>query len=456
MSKIIETILSKDYISDLSPKIAEGLGKQKTTHEHASLFESIRRNFKKKAYFEHYISHNEVSNIQNKNQSFDIVNPNYYLNIVTNDSAYYADKSFNDIDTHWKNLFKIPFDVTQLKEEENKEIFNSIIFPGVRHIEKNMIIFEMPPAYRHVSYQHAYRDGPSSRYYKEYYIPVPWQVYIATFSNDMRLIDVQMYFSKTSIYSMDQKLYSPPLLNFYGSGFLCRPFFNSLEDIEKYPKNISGIISSAFDWIWNTGFNWDITEPISQYLHSKSYESMQPFVDPEIYKSLVSYFDGCSPHSNASGPSVDAMFALWQTVPLEHVLDLNWISFCIYSDFYYQSIENYLANHFSTDFHDYIKINNIDIVDDNRYGDEESQDEESESEEHTFESVISSYHFQSFIAPKLYNFNSTLKHAYDIANIKICSYKLKTLNNYSDSKVYQTNSFVQHLNNKILEITSQS
>ena len=42
--------------------------------------------------------------------------------------------------------------------------------------------------------------------------------------------------------------------------------------------------------------------------------------------------------------------------------DLDWIAFCIYSDFYYQSIELYLSNHFSQDFNQYIEDNNIDLI----------------------------------------------------------------------------------------------
>jgi hypothetical protein len=451
MSKIIQTILSKNYISDLSPKLAEGLGKKVKSRN--PLINPLINLGEKKAYFEHYTSHIEPSAVQSSFSTYEdyIIDSNYYLSMATNNSAYYADKNFHNIQDHWKKLFKIPFDIN-VGEDKDEQISNSIIFPGVRHIESNMIIFEMPPAYRHVSYQHAYRDNASGTSYRKYYIPVPWQVYVATFSNDMRLVDVQMYFSKTSLYSMDQKLYSPPLLNFYGSGLLCRPFFESLEDVEKYPKTISGIISSAFDWVWNTGFNWDITEPISQYLHSRFYESMQPFVDRKTYESLVPYFHGSAPHTNAQVHSVDAMFTLWQNVPLENVLDLDWIAFCIYSDFYYQSIELYLSNHFSQDFNQYIEDNNIDLIPE----DEVEDEEQAESREHDIQSILQSTQFHSFMAPKLNNFNSTLKHAYDIADRRLHSYRLKPTNNYSffTKKSYQTDAFVKHLDAKILEITS--
>jgi hypothetical protein len=445
MSKIIQAILSKSYITNLSPKISGGLGKQPAASNHGFLFAMPP----KKAYFEHYIAHVEPTSSFN-HDDYDVNNSkdtNYYLSMATNNSAYYADRTFYDRETHWANLFKIPFDC-QTAGEDEQDSLKSIIFPGVRHIENNMIIFEMPPAYRHISYQHAYRDNASGSSYKKYYIPVPWQVYVATFSNDMRLVDVQMYFSKTSLYSMDQKLYSPPLLNFYGSGLLCRPFFESLEDVEKYPKTISGIMSSAFDWIWNTGSNWDITEPISQYLHSGFYSSMKPFVDDKTYEALVKYFYGSAPHTNAQPHSVDAMFALWEKVPLENVLDLDWISFCVYSDFYYQSIELYLSNHFSEEFDEYIENHGIEITPEDEIEDEEQADQRDSD----IQSILQSTSFHSFMAPKLNNFNSTLKHAYHIADRRLHSYKLKTPL-HSTSK-YQTSAFVEHLDAKIAELTS--
>jgi hypothetical protein len=446
MSKIIQTILSKDYILNLSPKIAGGLGKQPTTSGNGFLFAMPP----KKAYFEHYIAHTEnytddVSIYRNQPSNYE--NVNYYLNMATDYSAYYADQTFYDRETHWANLFTIPFDCQPLDNNQEESV-KSTIFPGVRHIEDNMVIFEMPPAYRHVSYQHAYRDNASGSSYKKFYIPVPWQVYVATFSTDMRLVDVQMYFSKTSLYSMDQKLYSPPLLNFYGSGLLCRPFFDSLEDVEKYPKTISGIMSSAFDWVWNTGSNWDITEPISQYLHSGFYSSMKPFVDDKVYEALTRYFHGALPHTNAQTLSVDAMFSLWEKVPLENVLDLDWISFCVYSDFYYQSIDRYLSDHFFEEFNEYIENHGIEITPEDEIEDEE-QAEHRESE---IQSILQSTSFHSFMAPKLNNFNSTVKHAYEIADRRLRSYRLKTP--YHSVSKYQTSAFVDHLNAKITQFSS--
>ena len=36
--------------------------------------------------------------------------------------------------------------------------------------------------------------------------------------------------------------------------------YESMEDIDGYSKDLSGVIASAYDWIWNSGFNHDLTE----------------------------------------------------------------------------------------------------------------------------------------------------------------------------------------------------
>ena len=312
-----------------------------------------------------------------------------------------------------------------------------------------MIIFEMPPSMRHVSYQHAYRDNANGDTYRQYYVPVPWQVYIAIFSDEMRLVDVQMYFSKTSLYSPDQQLYCPPMLNFYSNGALCRPFLSSIEDIEKYPKTISGIIASAFDWVWNTGFNWDITEQICEYLFSKKYQSMASLVDPNFYRKCEIYFQDVTPGNHAHPKVVDFLFELWQSIKLEDVLKIDWISFCVYGQFYYQSLGLYLNNDFPEYLENYISSNNIDIIPEDEIEDEES----AQAREDDINSIIQSLSFRKVFSPHLYDYNSTLRHAYAIADKHLIQYKLKPprikINNY------ETAAFSNHLQTKIIELNAR-
>jgi hypothetical protein len=36
--------------------------------------------------------------------------------------------------------------------------------------------------------------------------------------------------------------------------------FDTSDEIERYPQNIAGVMASAYDWVWNTGFNADLKE----------------------------------------------------------------------------------------------------------------------------------------------------------------------------------------------------
>ena len=55
-----------------------------------------------------------------------------------------------------------------------------------------------------------------------------------------------------------------------------------MEDIEKYPKDLSGVMASAYDWIWNSGFNFDITEGISFFLHTNKYEQFEKYFNIHV------------------------------------------------------------------------------------------------------------------------------------------------------------------------------
>lgn len=456
MSKITDVIASKDYLNSLSPQLAHSLGKNPVKASVYNPHVLLQKNVK--TYFEHYSFHSEESPFTFL-EKYDV---QFYMNVVTPDTNYYLNQDIVSNEdnlqykNHYTNLYKIPFDSLDQSSFSDQSLLDSMLLPGVRYLEDNMVIFEIPPTKRHISYQHAFRDNVSGDNYQEYYIPIPWQVYIATFSNEKRLIDVQMYFSKTSLYSSDQRLYSPPLLNFYSNGQLCRPFFASMDDVEKYPKTISGVIASAFDWVWNTGFNWDITEPISEYLHAKRYQSMKPFVDQDLYLNATRWFESVYP-GNVSNPKiVDNFFQLWQSVPIEEVLNLDWNSFSIYSQFYYSSVQHYLSNHFSQDLDDYIESNNIEIISADDIEDEDMANDR----ESVIEEIINSSHFRNLISPKIYNFHSTLNHAYFNADYILKMNRLKKITHTLSSNPgcvsleSQNKVFANNLNQKVLSIIS--
>lgn len=142
-----------------------------------------------------------------------------------------------------------------------------IMPPGVLFVKKNSLVFERPPAYQNVFFIPKRLDD--SDYSEEpvtsYRILVPWQLYIVHFSDNYRTNAVRIHFMNSSLQHLDQEVYMAPMANLYSSGDLCRPMFDSIEDIERYTPDHAGVIASAYDWVWNSGTNVDLTESIVHY-----------------------------------------------------------------------------------------------------------------------------------------------------------------------------------------------
>jgi hypothetical protein len=191
-------------------------------------------------------------------------------------------------------------------------IDSGLLVPGLISFSKNVVIFELPPAFKLVSHvpfnKDVINDEILSRNIVDSYIPVPWQVYVAIFDNEHRLIDTYMFYARNSIitHGIEEYLYTPALPNFYSNGLLCRPFYASSEDVNKYDKNISGVIAAAYDSVWNSGWNTDLIDALvdtgysaSQNApsgkHSKEYFSKQDlnYKFDQIISSLtkISYYE---------------------------------------------------------------------------------------------------------------------------------------------------------------------
>jgi hypothetical protein len=191
----------------------------------------------------------------------------------------------------------------------------NLITPGLKYVYKNHLVFERPPTHKLVN---CYSTDLNSidEYSKtsSYYLPIPWQLYIVEFDpSNMRTCNVSMFFMQTPLLSEDQTLYLPPIPNFYVNGSLCRPFFSSLEDIERYSQDISGIIASAYDWVWASNFNLDLTETISSI-----YKQKNPI---QISRGLggmerVGYRIPIS--------IINEVYSHWETLPLSEVVNYTW------------------------------------------------------------------------------------------------------------------------------------
>lgn len=196
--------------------------------------------------------------------------------------------------------------------------------PGVKAIFPNIVVFERPPAYQNVFY---IPDNVSEQMSDEqlvYRVALPWQLYIAVYNPDFYLNNVYMYFMDAPLTSLDQNIYGPPIPNFYANGLLCRPNFSSMDDIERYSKDISGVIHSAFDWVWNNGTNHDLTE--SMLLLPKHTKDISSTVFGNLAESR-NYLDKC--YCSGYKLAVDQVkmaFSSWEKVNIKEILNYKWIS----------------------------------------------------------------------------------------------------------------------------------
>jgi hypothetical protein len=221
---------------------------------------------------------------------------------------------------------------------------------------QNYVVFERPPTYQNVFYnvnrvedQQTDEDSENIILYR---IPMPWQVYIATFTKDYYINDVYMFFSNTSLFTKDQEVYLPPLPNFYTNGLLCRPVFAHMEDIERYPKNLSGIIAGAYDWIWNNGTNNDLNEAMVhvnlQIAKDPTQRSNTIFSKMSEQDYVSSFYNPYNTHYYLS-PKVKLMLSSWEKCTLEEVVNYKWPTFSLDKHFdqaqYLQSISPDISNH---------------------------------------------------------------------------------------------------------------
>lgn len=197
--------------------------------------------------------------------------------------------------------------------------------PGVKAIFSNVVVFERPPTYQNIFYIPDNVSETMSEKQYVYRVALPWQLYIAVYNSDYYLTSVYMYFMDAPLTSVDQNLYAPTIPNFYANGLLCRPNFSSMDDVERYTKDVSGIIHSAFDWVWNNGTNHDLTE--SMLLLPKYTKDLSSTVFGHTPESRL-YFDqnNVSTNYKLSVGAVTTAFLSWEKIDLKDILNYKWVS----------------------------------------------------------------------------------------------------------------------------------
>lgn len=290
------------------------------------------------------------------------------ITIKTQDEFYlYKDENIHtDITTQsvFKGLEEL---ISEIYDDSSYLTTDQDIFPpGVLYVDKNYVIFERPPTYQNLHIIPKLLDeiNYSKDVARVYRIPIPWQVYIVkihTVEEKMYCADVKMFFTQRQITSFEDRVFLPVITNFYNDGSLCRPLYSDIEDIEKYPKNILGTIQAAYDWIWNSGSNADLTMSFVNFM--MMHRNCETVQDVKNLNSIVSDFSNYTIQRMFAGRvkqfySISSYFCSslvifeilneWERIPLEKIIDYIWPNPCVAknSNVFYTNCKDWLLDQF--------------------------------------------------------------------------------------------------------------
>jgi hypothetical protein len=252
--------------------------------------------------------------------------------------------SYNNDNSSYSYFFKNNHSYT--KVEESSSVFHnfsfltkidtldtptySVVFPGLRYLDDSVIIFERPPFYQNIFITPSLVENINDESeVHSYRIPIPWQVYVIEYnsnSSSYYACDVRMFFRNSSLTSLNDPVYLPPLTNFYADASLCRPSYTSQEDVDRYSDNINGVIQEAYDWIWNSGTNLDLTVNPTHYMRTCVYNDDFHRNSVLKHSSTLSFSHTSSTSSFfTSYESIQNLFNSWSRLDLSEVCTLSWM-----------------------------------------------------------------------------------------------------------------------------------
>lgn len=252
-------------------------------------------------------------------------------NNLLNENLIINNLNFHSHSVEHKNINKIqiPFDscppnqfisslINDFKERTN--LNSNLLPPVIKYSFPGLAVFERPPTYQVVQYvpisAYEITDNHEPQLYR---IPIPWQLYIIFYDPvNFYCNSVKMFFMNSSLFSKDQILFMPPLPNFFTNGCLCRPMYDNMNDIERYSKDLSGVIASAYDWIWNSGFNHDLSENVAHLKLQK--KPLEIISDKEV--SELSALHNSS--KSTSSLYLHKVFKAWEKIDINNILNLVW------------------------------------------------------------------------------------------------------------------------------------
>lgn len=247
----------------------------------------------------------------------------------SNFGMIYHKNDYKHVDYWDRNFYHQGF-FQNLIAQFNPDLNSGILPPAIKYYTPGLVVFERPPCYQMVQYTPMSMDQIEEDSESiPYRIALPWQLYIIQYDpNKFYCSSVRMFFMKSSLTSPEQTLYMPSIPNFFTNGLLCRPMYDSMEDVDRYSKDLSGVIASAYDWIWNSGFNHDLTETF-YYVYRmntpsvllETHNAHHSVNSNTSYRGIGSsngYYRGINPSH------IRAILEDWEKIDITDILNLTW------------------------------------------------------------------------------------------------------------------------------------
>lgn len=250
----------------------------------------------------------------------------YVYNFDTNNSCSYKHIIDQNFTNQYIEKYFSPFNTIKSNPTDS-----GLLSPGLKSVGNNYIVFEKPPCFKNIFYIPTSRDEitEDADNQQVFRIPLPWQLYLVKFNPNMYVYQVNMFFMKNSLTSVDQELFLPPIPNFYTNGMLCPPIMDNMEDVDRYPKNYAGIIESAYDWVWNSGTNHDLTEAcIHAGFQLNQDNSILKYMPEPIYnnyfKTIYNNPFNTNSRYSANYKQVTHLLTSWEKSSLTEVCHFSW------------------------------------------------------------------------------------------------------------------------------------
>lgn len=199
-----------------------------------------------------------------------------------------------DLNDFLQNLFKF---------DQRKADSKQLLPPAVRWIspDRRIVVFERPPMMQYIEYYLVARDEiHEESELSGHLIPIPWTVYFVFFDASYNPVRINTYARNAPIHSMDDKLNLLPLFNFYLNAQLCNPIHEIYE--YQHPTIADGI-NTAYNMVWNSGWNLDLYDAVNTGISAGTPVS---YKEGGGYNKYVKYFNA------------------WSKLDIYDILDVSW------------------------------------------------------------------------------------------------------------------------------------